>query len=149
LDYLAGLEAKMHALIDEVISTVYTFSSDTVERKVLLAKAVADYNRYKVEISEEPYKTKAKEEVRRIYKEIIGVAESQLAPINATRLGLMLNYTVFLAETDNNKPEAVETARRVFDDAIGELDEVSEEDYKDVTLIMQLLRDNINQWAEE
>ena len=32
---------------------------------------------------------------------------------------------------------------QAFDDALAELDELKEESYKDTTLIMQLLRDNL------
>ncbi|KAF7531602.1 hypothetical protein G7Z17_g13718 [Cylindrodendrum hubeiense] len=34
-----------------------------------------------------------------------------------------------------------------FDDAIAELDSLSEESYRDSTLIMQLLRDNLTLWT--
>ena len=35
---------------------------------------------------------------------------------------------------------------QAFDDAIAELDTLDEESYKDSTLIMQLLRDNLGLW---
>ncbi|CAZ85160.1 unnamed protein product [Tuber melanosporum] len=38
-------------------------------------------------------------------------------------------------------------AKQAFDDAIAELDTLSEESYKDSTLIMQLLRDNLTLWT--
>lgn len=40
-------------------------------------------------------------------------------------------------------------AKRAFDDAITEFDSVSEDSYKDSTLIMQLLRDNLTLWASD
>ena len=40
-------------------------------------------------------------------------------------------------------------ARMAFEDAIAELDNVSEESYKDSTLIMQLLRDNLTLWTSD
>ena len=36
-----------------------------------------------------------------------------------------------------------------FDDAIAELDTLNEESYKDSTLIMQLLRDNLTLWTSD
>ena len=41
----------------------------------------------------------------------------------------------------------IEFIHREFDDAIAELDTLSEESYKDSTLIMQLLRDNLTFWT--
>jgi 14-3-3 protein len=38
---------------------------------------------------------------------------------------------------------------QAFDDAISELDTLGEESYKDSTLIMQLLRDNLTLWASD
>lgn len=40
-------------------------------------------------------------------------------------------------------------AKAAFDDAIAELDTLNEESYKDSTLIMQLLRDNLTLWTSD
>ena len=45
--------------------------------------------------------------------------------------------------------EACDLAKQAFDDAIAELDTLDEESYKDSTLIMQLLRDNLTIWTAE
>ncbi len=38
---------------------------------------------------------------------------------------------------------------QAFDEAIAELDTLGEESYKDSTLIMQLLRDNLTLWTSD
>ncbi len=49
-----------------------------------------------------------------------------------------------------NKPQqACHVAKQAFDDAIAELDTLNEESYKDSTLIMQLLRDNLTLWRSD
>jgi len=50
---------------------------------------------------------------------------------------------VLIAQILNSPDKACQLAKQAFDDAIAELDTLSEESYKDSTLIMQLLRDNV------
>ncbi|CAN1241113.1 14-3-3-like protein 2 (Fragments) [Linum perenne] len=45
--------------------------------------------------------------------------------------------------------EQKEESRQAFDEAISELDTLGEESYKDSTLIMQLLRDNLTLWTSD
>ena len=49
----------------------------------------------------------------------------------------------------NDVESAIRIAKNAFMDAIAELDSLSEDDYKDSTLVMSLLRDNLTLWAQE
>lgn len=64
-------------------------------------------------------------------------------------MGLALNFSVFYFEILNAPDRACRLAKAAFDDAIAELDTLSEESYKDSTLIMQLLRDNLTLWTSD
>merc|ERR1711981_373930 len=94
-------------------------------------------------------KTKAAESARKAYEDAQGVAEKDLPVTHPIRLGLALNYSVFQYEVLSNPEEACKMARTAFEDAIAELDNVSEDSYKDSTLIMQLLRDNLTLWTSD
>jgi len=74
---------------------------------------------------------------------------TELAPTHPIRLGLALNFSVFYYEILNSPDRACRLAKAAFDDAIAELDTLSEESYKDSTLIMQLLRDNLTLWTSD
>merc|ERR1712039_508415 len=68
-------------------------------------------------------------------------------------------YMAKLAEQAERYDEMVEEMKKVaqmvdekeqaFDEAIAELDTLGEESYKDSTLIMQLLRDNLTLWTSD
>ncbi|CAL9103939.1 unnamed protein product [Musa textilis] len=76
-------------------------------------------------------------------------ANTELPPTHPIRLGLALNFSVFYYEILNSPERACQLAKQAFDEAIAELDTLSEESYKDSTLIMQLLRDNLTLWTSE
>lgn len=77
------------------------------------------------------------------------MAVTELPPTHPIRLGLALNFSVFYYEILNSPDRACHLAKQAFDDAIAELDTLSEESYKDSTLIMQLLRDNLTLWTSD
>jgi len=56
---------------------------------------------------------------------------------------------VFYYEILNSPDKACQIAKQAFDDAIAELDTLNEDSYKDSTLIMQLLRDNLTLWTSD
>ncbi|OAY70257.1 14-3-3-like protein GF14 iota [Ananas comosus] len=76
-------------------------------------------------------------------------ANTDLPPTHPIRLGLALNFSVFYYEIMNSPERACHLAKQAFDEAIAELDTLSEESYKDSTLIMQLLRDNLTLWTSD
>lgn len=75
------------------------------------------------------------------------MAKDTLKPTHPIRLGLALNYSVFYYEIMDDSGKACEMAKNAFDEAISDLDNVTDETYKDSTLIMQLLRDNLTLWS--
>jgi len=83
------------------------------------------------------------------YKAASDVATSELPPTHPIRLGLALNFSVFYYEILNAPERACQLAKSAFDEAIAELDSLSEESYRDSTLIMQLLRDNLTLWTTD
>lgn len=102
-----------------------------------------DYHRYLAEFAVSEKRKGSADKSLEAYKNATEVASTDLAPTHPIRLGLALNFSVFYYEILNSPDQACHLAKQAFDDAIAELDTLSEESYKDSTLIMQLLRDNL------
>merc|ERR1712087_320013 len=147
---------KGEAELDKICKTILDLLGDKLipkassgESKVFYQKMKADYHRYIAEFTSDNVKAQAAEDARVAYQEATNVAEKDLAVTHPIRLGLALNYSVFQYEVLANPDEACKMARTAFEDAIAELDNVAEDSYKDSTLIMQLLRDNLTLWTSD
>merc|ERR1712125_193741 len=147
---------KVEAELDKICNTILSLldgnlipKASTGESKVFYQKMKADYYRYIAEFSGGEAKSKAAENARLAYEDATKVAEKDLVVTHPIRLGLALNYSVFQYEVLANPDEACKMARTAFEDAIAELDNVAEDSYKDSTLIMQLLRDNLTLWTSD
>nr|CAD7432969.1 unnamed protein product [Timema monikensis] len=86
---------------------------------------------------------------QKAYQEAFDISKSKMQPTHPIRLGLALNFSVFYYEIINSPARACHLAKQAFDDAIAELDTLNEDSYKDSTLIMQLLRDNLTLWTSD
>lgn len=108
-----------------------------------------DYYRYLAEFATGEDRKEAATNAHEAYKAATEIAQVELATTHPIRLGLALNFSVFYYEILNSPDRACHLAKQAFDDAIAELDTLSEESYKDSTLIMQLLRDNLTLWTSD
>ncbi|KAL5662487.1 hypothetical protein ACJX0J_029612, partial [Zea mays] len=122
-------------------------SSTAAESKVFYLKMKGDYHRYLAEFKTGAERKEAAESTMIAYKADIALAE--LASTHPIRLGLALNFSVFYYEIMNSPDKACNLARQAFDEAISQLDTLGEDSYKDSTLIMQLLRDNLTLWSAD
>ncbi|CAL9105737.1 unnamed protein product [Musa textilis] len=117
-------------------------SSSAGESSVFYYKMKGDYFRYLAEFKTGNEKKEAADYSLKAY-------EADLSPTHPIRLGLALNFSVFYYEIMKSPERACHLAKQAFDEAISELDTLSEESYKDSTLIMQLLRDNLTLWTSD
>merc|ERR1712217_650266 len=149
-EYCKKVEGELQKICDTILGLLddnLIPKATSGESKVFYQKMKADYYRYIAEFTEGDKKAKAADNARLAYEEAAKVAEKDLVVTHPIRLGLALNFSVFQYEVLQNPDEACKMARTAFEDAIAELDNVAEDSYKDSTLIMQLLRDNLTLWT--
>ncbi|XP_058052398.1 14-3-3 protein sigma [Ahaetulla prasina] len=119
------------------------------ESKVFYLKMKGDYFRYLAEVAIGDDRKQIIDNARKAYQEAMDISKKEMQPTNPIRLGLALNFSVFHYEIANAPEEAIKLAKTTFDEAMGDLHTLSEDSYKDSTLIMQLLRDNLTLWTAE
>jgi len=156
--YKSKVEAELNKICNDILELLNKNLIDkadkssaekgSAEASVFYLKMKADYYRYLAEFAEGSTKNDHADNADKSYSTATKKADA-LAPTHPIRLGLALNYSVFLYEVQGKSTEACELAKKAFDDAIAELDTLDEESYKDSTLIMQLLRDNLTLWTSD
>lgn len=144
--YKKHIEEELKDCCNEVIALLEQLipASEEVEPQVFYLKMAGDYYRYLAESVGADSGTKAAE-----YYERANEKAKELSETHPIRLGLALNYSVCYYEILKQPQKACLLAKEAFDDAISKLDKLEESDYKDSTLIMQLLRDNLTLWTSD
>ncbi|OMH84500.1 DNA damage checkpoint protein rad24 [Zancudomyces culisetae] len=150
--YRQQVEKELKEICNEILSVLDSHlvpKASTSESKVFFLKMKGDYHRYLAEFESGDERQAASQNSLDAYQSASKIADDDLAPTHPIRLGLALNFSVFYYEILNDPGKACHLAKKAFDDAIAELDTLSEDSYKDSTLIMQLLRDNLTLWTSD
>jgi len=142
------------ALLESRLLQVGRTGAAAEEAAVFYLKMTADYYRYMSEFKPKAHGVEASEAnsegmAAKYYHEAMDLATKSLTPTHPIRLGLALNFSVCHYEILRNPKAACKLAKEAFDEAIKKLDMLDEASYKDSTLIMQLLRDNLTLWSSE
>nr|CAB3267840.1 14-3-3-like protein 2 [Phallusia mammillata] len=156
--YREKIEKELHTICDDVLTLLNKYlikpvpedaSKNEAEGAVFYLKMKGDYLRYIAEVAFGDDKEGVIEQSNDAYNRAFDLCKIHMNPTHPIRLGLALNYSVFFYEIRNSPEKACALAKTAFDDAIAELDQLSEDSYKDSTLIMQLLRDNLTLWTSD
>ncbi|KAL3636207.1 Growth-regulating factor 12 [Castilleja foliolosa] len=150
--YRQNIENELSKICHDILSVLDKHlipSSGSGEATVFYYKMKGDYFRYLAEFTTDQERKDASEQSLKGYEAASATANTDLPSTHPIRLGLALNFSVFYYEIMNSPERACHLAKQAFDEAIAELDTLSEESYKDSTLIMQLLRDNLTLWTSD
>merc|ERR1712091_776611 len=151
-NYKKKIETELETICEDILNIIEnTLIPNSVgdEGKVFYYKMKGDYHRYLAEFQSADKRKESSSNALKSIQQASQIANKDLPPTHPIRLGLALNFSVFYYEILNSPDRACHIAKQAFDDAIAELDTLSEESYKDSTLIMQLLRDNLTLWTSD
>ena len=150
--YKSKIEGELNDFCKEILNLIndqLLKKADNAEAKVFYNKMKGDYHRYISEYTTGEDNKNAGDSAHGAYKEATDIAGEELKTTHPIRLGLALNYSVFFYEVRSDPKEACQLAKKAFDDAIADIDQIEEDQYKDATTIMQLIRDNLTLWTSE
>jgi len=151
-EYREKVEKELRDICQDVLGLLDKFlipKASNAESKVFYLKMKGDYFRYLAEVAVGDAKSAVIDDSQKAYQDAFEISKSKMQPTHPIRLGLALNFSVFYYEILNSPDKACQLAKQAFDDAIAELDTLNEDSYKDSTLIMQLLRDNLTLWTSD
>jgi len=163
------IEDEVTAWCDRAVEAIFALYHNGQQERILPSesrifylKMEADLNRYKLEILHFEYDQcrlrremfedadefkQLREDTKDIY--LRGCEEVEnLEASNKLRLGLMLNYSVFLYEICEQVDDARFIAKKSFDEALKLLPHMQDEaDVDEILPVLQALRDNYEVWA--
>ncbi|XP_028667862.1 14-3-3 protein beta/alpha-A [Erpetoichthys calabaricus] len=151
-EYREKIESELQEICNDVLNLLDKYlipNATQAESKVFYLKMKGDYYRYLSEVASGENKKTTVESSQGAYQQAFEISKLEMQPTHPIRLGLALNFSVFYYEIINSPDKACNLAKTAFDEAIAELDTLNEDSYKDSTLIMQLLRDNLTLWTSE
>lgn len=152
-EYQEKVEEELKTICNTVLELLDQYlipnSKENPESYVFYLKMKGDYYRYLAEVASDADRKDTTDNSKKAYEDALDCCKHKMDPTHPIRLGLALNYSVFYYEILNSPKEACNLAKEAFDSAIAELDKLNEDSYKDSTLIMQLLRDNLTLWTSD
>lgn len=150
--YRNKIAAEIEAICDEylaILRQILLPRAPDMNERVFFTKCISDYHRYKSEVARTPESRREEGRLSAAAMEASYRLLGELSPVDPIRVGMALSQATFMYEILGEKALALRIARRTFNAAIAHLDDLPEETYRDVTLLMQLLRDNITAWTSE
>jgi 14-3-3 protein epsilon len=150
--YRSKVQVELKDLCDKVLTTLNNMcipNAQPGEPRVFYLKMAGDYNRYMAEV--EPDAVKKQEitaNAQTHYSQAMAEAEATLASAHPVRLGLALNFSVFLHQVVGQHQAAVQIADAAYRQAIAELPQMPEDSRIDAQDTIGLLEQNLQLWRD-
>ena len=151
-EYKKRIESELTNFCNDILNILDKTlipKASSADARVFFLKMKGDYCRYIAEYAAGDLHKQVSDKALQAYKQASDTANADLKTTHPIRLGLALNFSVFYYEVLNEPSKACALAKQAFDEAIADIEQLEEEQYKDSTTIMQLIRDNLTLWTSE
>eukprot|EP00026_Physarum_polycephalum_P013394 Phypoly_transcript_13789.p1 GENE.Phypoly_transcript_13789~~Phypoly_transcript_13789.p1 ORF type:complete len:254 (-),score=60.15 Phypoly_transcript_13789:250-1011(-) len=149
--YREKIEEELRAICGDMLLIIqeHLLRTESALERVFFLKMKGDYTTYMAEVSTGPSRAEYARASSDAYTQSADEAAQGLRATDPIRLGMALSYSCYFYEILNQPERALRIAKQAFDSALEELDDLTEDNYKEATLQMQLLRDNITLWTSD
>ena len=136
------------------ITNEYILSKElSTETRALFLKTKADYYRYLAEVTHDHDLYINKQNALHFYLEAKDLTKN-LDHLNATKLDIALNYSVFLNEIMNKRINSYFIAKEAVFNALSDLkncteEELAAEEMRDSLMCIEILNRNVEEWYKE
>jgi 14-3-3 protein epsilon len=155
---ISAAESSIKSISRDILSLLSKHLLPTCanpESKVYYLKLEGDYKRYMAEISSGKEHAEWSEDCHNSYKSAADLALSCLKPVDPTRLGLFMNFSVFYYEVYNSPERACILAKAACDEAIDggleyaaqNVEKEGEHVFAGSAEIVRLMQNNLSKWA--
>jgi 14-3-3 protein epsilon len=152
--YLEKIEGEMHGVMSEYIAAIEEALSsrqNTPDCSISLLRMKGDFYRMMSELHRSAWavsRRTAAEHSQSSYKQAMQLANAVLPPTSPLRLSMALSLATFHYDFKGDPATSRRIAQDALDLAVAEIDDLPDDEYRDSTLLMQTLRDNIVMWTE-
>jgi len=150
--YRSKVESEMDEICEKAVSLLKSKlipSADAGEAKAFYLKMQGDYHRYTAEFAKGGKRVEAVEAAKAAYERGTEEATQSLHTTHPVRLGLALNFSVFLHEVLHDVFVAINIAMNALEKAQQDIENAPPEARQDSELTMRLLKDNLSIWAPQ
>ncbi|KAM7540867.1 hypothetical protein Aperf_G00000022556 [Anoplocephala perfoliata] len=149
LEYRRVVEGEIRILVRKCLAFINSCllkDSDQPETKAFYYFLTADCYRYLAEFETGYERTESAENALKAYKNAFEIASGNLNATDPLRLGIALNFGIFYFDIVHCVDRACKIVQAAYDDAVAELDNLSEEPHKKTAVVMSSLKENMRLW---
>ena len=132
----------------DLIDSIFLPNVDSRISEVFFLKFKGDIYRYLSEFAEGDQKEQSLTSAEAAYKKGYSIATEHLKKSDPVRLGLILNYAVFLYEHQKKRDSAIDLLNPAIDLADDDYSELTKETADETKSLIEVMQININNWIE-
>lgn len=153
-DYRDRVEKEISKISEEILilldgKLISTAATSGNEAHASMLKLKSDLHRYIAEVTVGEPHTRNSEKALQGYNEAIEALKDLQCPAHPAKVSLQLNKCVVLYEIMERDNEAINLAKEVVQSCILEMANLGDEDEKETSILLQLLKDNITLWTTD